>query len=70
MLELKITTLDFIDLVNTGKLILNENEIEKKLSEIEIIPIQNGLSFEISKDKFQEEIKRIFSKDSISLELI
>lgn len=70
MLQVKITILDFIDLVNSRKLILNQNDLEKKLDEIKIIPIQNGLTFSIKEEAVKEELKRIISKDSISLELI
>ena len=70
MLPIKITILDFIDLVNSRKLILNQNDLEKILDEIKIIPIQNGLTFSIKEEAVKEELKRIISKDSISLELI
>lgn len=70
MLQVKITILDFIDLVNSRKLILNQNDLEKILYEIKIIPIQNGLTFSIKEEAVKEELKRIISKDSISLELI
>ncbi len=70
MLQVKITILDFIDLVNSRKLILNQNDLEKILDEIKIIPIQNGLTFSIKEEAVKEELKRIISKDSISLELI
>jgi hypothetical protein len=70
MLDLKIKTKDFINLVNSGKITLNKNKLEKKLSEIKIVPIQNDLNFTIPKDIIQEEVKRIFFKNSISLELI
>ena len=70
MLQVKITILDFIDLVNSRKLILNQNDLEKILNEIKIIPIQNGLTFSIKEEAVKEELKRIISKDSISLELI
>ena len=69
MLQVKITILDFIDLVNSRKLILNQNDLEKILDEIKIIPIQNGLTFSIKEEAVKEELKRIISKDSISLEL-
>ena len=70
MLQVKITILDFIDLVNSRKLILNQNDLEKILDEIKIIPIQNGLTFSIKEEAVKEELKRIISKDSVSLELI
>ena len=70
MLQVKITILDFIDLVNSRKLILNQNDLEKILDEIKIIPIQNGLTFSIKEEAVKEELKRIISKDSIFLELI
>ena len=70
MLQVKITILDFIDLVNSRKLILNQNDLEKILDEIKIIPLQNGLTFSIKEEAVKEELKRIISKDSISLELI
>ena len=70
MLQVKITILDFIDLVNSRKLILNQNDLEKILDEIKIIPIHNGLTFSIKEEAVKEELKRIISKDSISLELI
>ena len=70
MLQIEITTADFIDLVNSKKLVLNQNDLEKILSEIKIFPVQNGLNFKISKNIVQEELKQILSKDLISLELI
>jgi len=70
MFKVKITASDFIDFVNSGKLILNQNDLEKILSEIKIIPIQKDLTFTIQKDLIQKEIKRILPIDSISLELI
>ena len=70
MLQVKITILDFIDLVNSSKLILNHNDFDNLLDEIKIIPIQNGLTFSIKEEAVKEELKRIISKDSISLELI
>ena len=70
MLQVKITILDFIDLVNSRKLILNQNDLEKILDEIKIIPIQNGLTFSIKEEAVKEELIRIISIDSISLELI
>ena len=42
MLQVKITILDFIDLVNSRKLILNQNDLEKILDEIKIIQIEEN----------------------------
>ena len=70
MLQVKITILDFIDLVNSRKLILNQNDLEKILDEIKIIPIQNGLTFSIKEEAVKEENTNDKNEDDVLVHII